>query len=163
MKGSKILITGEPQGRHFEGPISIASGTLLPGTIMQIKAATAIDGNGHFTFTQYNRDADGNRPAGPYFVLMEKGEGYTYAEAYSDGDHCHVYAPLPGDELNILWSTAGTGTGDSVAVGALAIIDDGTGLLVATTGTPEDEPFVACEALTDTTATGTLTHCMRCG
>ena len=162
MKGSQVVITGEPKGRFFEGVLN-TSGTPKPGTIMQIKAATSIDGNGHFTFTEYNRGADGDRPAGPLFVLLEKGEGYSYDTAYADGDWCQVYCPLPGDELNLLWSTAGTGTGDSVAVGDLAIVDDGTGLLVATTGTPETEPFVACEALTDTESTGTMCHCMFTG
>ena len=162
MKGSKILITGEPKGRFFEGPIS-TSGTPKPGTIMQIKAATAINGNGQFTFTEYAPGGDGQMPIGPYLVLLEKGEGYTYATAYATGEHCHVYCPLPGDELNLLWSAAGTGTGDAVAVGDKAIVDNSTGLLIDTTGTPEDEPFIACEALTDVVATGTLVHCMRCG
>ena len=162
MKGSRVLITGEPKGRFFEGPLS-TSGTPKPGTLMQIKAATAIDGNGHFTFTEYDRDADGERPAGPLFVLLEKGEDYTYDDAYADEDHCFVYCPLTGDELNMLWSAAGTGSSDAVAVGDLAIADDGTGLLVATTGTVESEPFVACEALTDVESTGTMCHCMYTG
>jgi hypothetical protein len=159
MKGSRVLITGEPKGRFLEGTIS---GTPLPGTIMQIKADTAIDGNGHFTFEAFNRDADGDNPQGPLFVLLEKGEGYTYATAYANGDHGFLYCPLPADELNLLWAAAGTATTDSVAVGDLAIVNDGDGLLIDTTGSPEQEPFMACEALTDVVAAGTMCHVMKC-
>jgi hypothetical protein len=130
---------------------------------MQIKAGTAIDGNGNFTFTEFAPGADGEMPQGPYCVLLEKGEGYSYAQAYADGDLAQVYVPLPGDELNLLWSAAGTGTGDTVDEMAKAIVDNGTGLLIATTGTPEDEPFAACEPLADVVATGTMCHCIRCG
>jgi len=160
MKGTRVLITEEPRGRFVEG---VVSGTPAPGTIMQIKAATAMDGNGRHTWEAYNRDADGNRPQGPLAVLLERGEGYDYETAYATGYQCFLYIPLPGDEMNLLWSTAGTGESDSVAVGDLAIVDDGTGYLVATTGTPESEPFMAMEALTDTTATGTMCWCIFTG
>ena len=73
-----------------------------------------------------------------------------------------MYVPLPGDELNLRWSEAGTGTGDAVAVGDLAMVDDGSGLLVDTSS-PEVEPFMAMEAVTDVTATGTLVWCMATG
>lgn len=154
MKGSAVVISEEPRGRFVEG---VVEGTPLPGTIMQRKAATAVDNNGRHTWVVYNRDADGDRPAGAIAVLLERGEGYTYETAYTTGHQCFLYIPLPGDELNVLWSAAGTGTGDSVAVGDLAIVDDGTGLLVATTGSPQNEPFVAMEAVTDVVAAGTMT------
>ena len=44
------------------------------------------------------------------------------------------------------------GTADDVTKGMKLIIDDGTGKVVPTTGTPESEPFVAREAITDPTA-----------
>jgi len=152
MKGSKVLITEEPRGRIKAG---IVSGALLPGTIVQ-KTAVAADGNGLHTWGVYDRAADGERPAGAYAILLERGEGYTYATAYTTGDHCEVYIPLSGDEVNVLWSASGTGTGDSVAVGDLAIVEDGTGLLIDTTGTPESEPFASCEVVTDVVAAGTM-------
>jgi len=158
MKGSKVLITEEPRGRIKAG---IISGALLPGTIVQ--QTTAPDGNSLATWGVYNRSADGNRPAGPIAVLLERGEGYTYATAYTSGYHCEVYIPLPGDELNVLWSASGTGTGDSVAFGDLAIVDDGTGLLVDTTGTPESEPFMAMEAVSDVVSAGTMVWSMFTG
>ena len=156
---NKIVITEEPRGRFIEGVIS---GTPLPGTIMQIQAGTAVDGNGHHTFVVYNRDADGNRPQGPHFVLREPGSGRNFDTAYITGSLGFMYVPLPGDELNLRWSEAGTGTGDAVAVGDLAMVDDGSGLLVDTSS-PEVEPFMAMEAKSDVVATGTLVWCMATG
>lgn len=159
MRGSTVVITENPRGRFIEG---VVSGTPKPGTIMQL-TTTAVDGNGRHTWVVFNRDADGNRPAGPLAVLLERGEGYTYDTAYTDGDQCFLYIPLPGDELNLLWSTAGTGASDATAVGDIAIVDDGTGLLVATTGSPEIEPFVAMEVVSDTVAAGTMVWVMFSG
>lgn len=154
MHGNKINITENPRGRFIGG---VVSGTPLPGTIMQIEAGTAVNGNGDHTWVVFNRDADGDRPLGPLAVLLERGEGYDYETAYETGGQAFLYIPLPGDELNVLWSAAGTGTGDAVTVGLLGIVDDGTGLLVTTTGSPQTEPFMAMEAVSDVTATGTLT------
>lgn len=155
MKGNQILVSAPIEGRMQEGILD-TTGTPKPGTVVQKKAGTAPDGNGHFIWTEFNRDADGNRPAGALGVLLEKGEGYSYADAYADGDHCFVYLPLPGDQLNMLWSAAGTGASDAIDELDLGIVDDGTGLLVATTGSPEIEPFAALEAVADVVATGTL-------
>ncbi len=159
-RGNKILITEEPRGKFYEG---VMNGTPLPGTIMQIQAGVSVDGNGHHTFVVYNRDADGNRPAGPHFVLLEAGAGRDADAAYITSGSAFMYVPLPGDELNLRWSEAGTGTGDAVAVGDLAIVDDGTGLLVDTTGSPEVEPFAAMEAVSDVVALGTLIWCIATG
>ena len=156
MKGSKINITENPRGRQLEG---IVSGTPKPGTLMQILAGTAMDGNGRHTWEAYNRDADGDNPAGPLAVLLERGEGYTYATAYVDGDPCFLYCPLPGDELNVLWATSGTGAADALTVGQIGMPEDGTGYIIDTTGV-ECEPVIAMEALDDTVADGTLTWVM---
>ena len=158
-RGNRIVLSENPRGRFLEGTIT---GTPLPGTIMQLDT-TAVDGNGRHTWVVFNRDDDGDRPVGPLAVLTEKGEGFDFDTAYVTGDRGFLYVPLPGDELNLRWSEAGTGTGDAVAVGDLAIVDDGTGLLVDTTGTPQSEPFVAMEAVTDVTSTGTLVWCMATG
>lgn len=152
MRGNKILITENPRGRFIGGVIS---GTPLPGTIMQILAGTAVNGNGDHTWTAYNRSADGDNPQGPYALLLERGEGYDYETAYETGGQGFLYIPLPGDEMNVLWTTSGTSTGDSLTVGQIGMVDDGTGFIIDTTGV-ESEPFMAMEALTDTTATGTL-------
>lgn len=159
-KGNNIIVSDDPKGRILQGYVD---GTPLPGTIMQIKAATDPVGN-RFTFEAYNRDADGNRPQGPIMVLLEDAiSGKTKDDAYVDGDPCRVYCPLPGDMLNVRWSASGTGTGDAVAIGDLAIVNDGDGLLIDTTGSPESEPFVALEAVSDVTSTGTLVWSMFTG
>jgi hypothetical protein len=160
MKGNSVLLTPDPKGHFMEG---VVSGTPSPGTVMQIKEATAMQG-GRFTWEVYDRAADSNRPQGPLAILLEDHlQGKTYSDAYTDGDRCFLYVPLPGDEMNLRVSAPGTGTGDSVAIGDLFIVNDGDGLLVDTTGSPEIEPFMACEALSDVVAAGTMTHVMYTG
>ena len=44
------------------------------------------------------------------------------------------------------------GTGDSHAIGDRFIVDNGTGKLIATTGTPESEPFILMETVAAPTA-----------
>lgn len=161
-KGNEIIVSANPRGVFLEG---VVSGTPLPGTIMQIKAATAADAHtGRMTYEAYNRDADGDRPQGPIMVLLpDQLQGRLRSTAYADGERCFLYCPLPGEELNVLWSASGTGTGDSVAVGDLAIVNDGDGLLIDTTGSVESEPFVALEAVSDVTSAGTLVWSMFTG
>lgn len=160
MKGSKILLSEEPRGRFLEG---VVSGTPLPGTIMQIVAGTAMNDRGRHTWEVYNRSADGEQPQGPFAVLLERGEGYIYSDAYVTTHQCFLYIPEPGDEMNLLWATSGTGTGDSLTVGQIGIVEDGTGYIIDTTGSPETEVCISMEALTDTVATGTLAWCMWSG
>ena len=160
MKGNQVLLASNPRGVFMEGPVS---GTPKPGTIMQIKAATSLV-NGRPTWEAYDRTADGNRPQGPLAVLLEDQlQGKIYSDAYTSGANCFLYVPVAGEELNLLVSAAGTSTGDSVAIGDLFIVDDGTGYLVATTGSPESEPFMSMEALSDVVATGTMCHCIYTG
>ena len=150
-KGSGIICSAEPGGVRLEGTIS---GALKPGTIVQKKAGTAPVG-GRFTYEAYNPAADGNqRPI--YVLLPDELQGKLATDAYTDGDRCFVYVPIAGEELNILAYAAGTASDDAVAIGDLFIVDKGTGHLVATTGTPESEPFEANEAITDLTSTAEL-------
>lgn len=150
MKGSTIIATSNPKGTFLEGYVS---GTPKPGTCMQIKAATAEKG-GRFTYEVYNADADGNQRE--VLVLLEDElRGKLAADAYADGDHCMLYSPAPGEELNMLVADI-AGTADDHTIGQILIIDDGTGKLIATTGTPESEPFVCLETATDPTADALL-------
>lgn len=153
-KGNEIVVSADARGNREDFYIS---GTPKPGTVMQIKAATEPVGGRH-TVQVFNRDADGNRPQGPLWVLeADYKYGKTASDAYADGDFGKCYCPLPGDDLNMLVSAAGTGTGDSLAIGDLLIVDDGTGLLVKTTGTPETESFMVMETTADVESGGTLT------
>lgn len=154
-KGAGIIVTANPEGKFEEG---FVSGTPTPGTVMQIKAATEPIG-GKYTYEVYNRDADGNRPQGPIFILLPyQSEGKTRDTAYVSGDRCFLYQPRQGDQLNMLVTATGTGTGDSQAIGDLYIIEDATGMLVATTGSPEIESFACLETVSDVVAGGTLVH-----
>lgn len=153
-----IVLSPEPRGRFIEG---IIDGTPKPGTVVQLKAATE-PVNGKFTFEVYNRDADGNRPQGPLFVLTEDYlQGRLVTDQFASGDLVKVYAPLPGDELMMLIAdVAGTDT-DTHAIGEILMVDDGTGKLVASSS-PETEPFVLAETLAGLTA-DTLAHCFFSG
>jgi hypothetical protein len=157
MLGSVILLEGNPRGHFIEGSIY---GTPYPGTLVTIKAATEPVG-GRYTWEPYNRAANAERAL--IAVLLEPFHGASYATAYVTGERCKIYIPVPGDELNMLVSAAGTGTGNSVAIGDLLIPVDGTGLLIATANTPEIEPFQCLETTADVTSTGTLVHCLFTG
>jgi hypothetical protein len=72
-----------------------------------------------------------------------------YAPRYGmdrDGEH------PAGKALNVV-----------TAIGDLLIPVDGTGLLIATTGSPEIEPFMCLETASDVVAAGTLLHCIFTG
>lgn len=157
-KGNEIIVSAEPGGRFHEG---IITGTPSPGTVMQIDVSESAE-QGRFYWEVYNPGTDGNQRV---IAVLDYNhlEGKTATDAYAAGERAYLYFPQMGDELNMLVYAAGTGTGDALAVGDVLIVDDGTGTLVATTGTPESEPFIALEAVTDLTATAQLVHCMFTG
>lgn len=160
-KGNEIIVTAEPKGRFTEGIINTGE-TPKPGTIMQ-KDPTQSTVGGRFVYKAYNRDADGDQPAGAFWVLLpDQLQGKLATDAYAAGDRCFLYAPQAGDELNLLLMdvTAGTGTGATAdhAAGEILIVDDGTGKLIATTGSPETEVALLLETQNDLTA-DTLAWC----
>lgn len=147
-RGNKIVVNADARGAHEWGYLG---GAYKPGTILQIDTSVALR-NGKHTWVAYNQAADGDRPAGPFAVLdydYLSGKGPT--DAYASGDFAPLYIPLPGDELNLLFFNQ-SGTGDDVAIGDKLIVDDGTGKVFTTTGSPETEVAVALEAITDPTA-----------
>lgn len=156
-KGNEIIVSANPRGVFLEGTLS---GALKPGTVVQIDVSEGIDSNGNFSWEAYNADADGNRRL-IAVLLPDTLRGKLATEAYTSGDHCFVYVPAPGEQLNMLIADV-AGTADDHAFGELLIVDDGTGKLIATTGTPESEPFMLLEAITDPT-TDTLAHCIYTG
>lgn len=153
-----IVVSAAPAGRFLEGHIS---GTPKPGTLMQIKAATEPI-NGRFTWEVFNGAADGERTL---IAILREDElqGKDCETAYETGKRCFLYCPIPGDELLVRVAVAGTGTGDSLAIGDRLIAQDGTGLFVPTTGTPESEPFIVTETVDDVEAAGTLVQVMYTG
>jgi len=134
-----IIVSSNPLGRFDE---VILSGTPKPGTLLTIVAATEPVA-GKFTAEPYNRAADGNRA--PICVLLENElEGKDITDAYVTGMQARVYYPAMGELLQMLVANI-AGTSDAFAIGDLLIANDGDGKLIATTGTPESEPFMCME------------------
>ncbi len=159
-RGNEIIVSANPRGVFTEG--TLAAITPKPGTVLQIDVSAGIDSNGRFTFELYNADADGARPKGPLYILLpDVNSGKTSTDAYASGAHCFLYTPVAGEEINMLVGDI-SGTADDHAIGEILIVDDTTGELVATTGTPETEPFMLLETITDPTA-DTLAHCIYTG
>lgn len=159
-KGNEIIVTANPKG-HFEEVI--VDGTPKPGTVMVIKpgqTATSLSSQGGrweyepagttAASGAMGMGADGNRV--PIAVLLEDHlQGRLATTAYVDGDRARVYYPIMGEELNMLKLDV-SGTADDFAVGTPLIVDDGTGQVLISSGSPEAEPFISLEVLTDPTA-----------
>jgi len=159
-KGNEIIVSAEPQGRFIEG---IIYGALKPGTCMQIKSAVEPIG-GRFTWQVYDPAADGDQRL-VCVLLADALQGKMATDAYVSGDRCFMYCPIAGEELNMLVTDLDTGTTETWAIGDLLMIDDGTGKLVDTTGSPEMESFICLETFLDPTSTQTdyLIWCMYTG
>ena len=148
-RGNAIIVTSDPQGMFMEGYSS--GGTLYPGTVLQIDPTVALN-NGRHTYKAYQPGADGENPLGPIWVLLFDGKiGQTAVDAIAAGSRITVYSPRSGEELNMLVANL-AGTADDHTKGEKLMIDTGTGKLIATTGTPENENFVLLETITDPTA-----------
>lgn len=158
-RGNGIIVSSEPRGVFKEG---IVSGTPKPGTCMQLVAATEMIG-GRFTWQAYDAAVDGDQRL-VAVLLPDDLQGRLATDAYADGERCFLYCPAPGEELNMLVKDV-SGTGEDFAIGDLFEIDDGTGKLIDTTGTPESECFVCLETLAATNqfAADHLVHCMFTG
>ncbi len=146
------------RGVPFEGIIKTGE-TFYPGMIVQIDPTVALVDNKH-TCKIFDRAADGDRPAGPFIVVCEDLKiGQTITDAYPVGSSALQrfvgFIPWPGAELNLLYKNV-SGTADDVIAGDLLIVDDGTGKMIVTTGSPQCEPAMALEALTDPTADALL-------
>lgn len=141
-----IIHTSNPRGVTEE---IIISGTPKPGTCMTIKAAVEPIGN-KFNYEVFNDSADGvqNEVA---ILLEDELTGRLVTEAWAADQTARVYFPIMGEQFQMLLKNI-AGTGDAFAIGDKLIIDDGTGLLIATTGTPEMEPFVVIETQVALTA-----------
>lgn len=157
-RGNRIVVTNDPKGKVEWGYLA---GAYKPGTILQIDASAGFTA-GKNTWTAYSRDADGDRPKGPFVVLTEDLlQGRDAVTAYASGDFARMYTPLPGDEMNLLFGDT-AGTADDLALGDQLIADDGTGKVVKSAGTPETEVATALEAITDPVA-DQLVHCIWTG
>lgn len=154
-RGNTIIVTADPKGTFLEG---IVSGTPKPGTCMEISSFTLV--GGRFTWQVYQPGTDGDRRL--IAILLPQDEsGQLVSTAYESGQSCKLYVPIAGEEFNMLLKDV-SGTGDDHTAGETLIVDTGTGLLIATTGSPESEPFRLLETVTDPTS-DTLAWCMYTG
>lgn len=148
-KGSKTILTPD-RGYPVEGIVNTGE-TLYPGMVVQVDPTQSTQG-GRFVCPIFNRAADGDRPQGPHIVVCEDlKQGKTTSDSYTAGERFMGFVPQAGCELNLLFKNV-AGTADDVAAGDLFIVDDGTGKMIVTTGTPEAEVAEALEAVTDPTA-----------
>ena len=154
-KGSSIVLAANPRGVFLEGNIT---GTDKPGTVMQLDVSEAED-NGRWTWENFDA-TDGNQRL-IAVLLPDIYQGKLATDAYVTGTRCFLYVPVAGEELNMIILDI-SGTADDFAIGDLLIVDNATGKLIATTGSPESEPFVCLETITDPTA-DTLTRCLYTG
>lgn len=155
-KGTKIIVSSNPKGVFLEGLIS---GTPKPGTIMELKTATAPVGGRH-TFIAATR-ADG--AIGEIFVLLgddlqgklEVGAAQSFGppapgDAYVSGTRGFLYCPQPGEELNLIVASV-AGTADDVAIGDKFGVEQTSGKLKANSAFAS-APFRSMEVVTDPTA-----------
>lgn len=148
MRGNRIVVCADPKGMYEWGYIATAE---KPGTIFQRDASVALK-HGKHTYKVYQPGADGENPLGGYWVLCEDlYQGKLATEAYAAGDFAKLYSPRMGEELNLLVANL-AGTADDHALNEKMMVDTGTGKLIATTGSPEDEVAQLLEAITDPTA-----------
>ena len=160
--GNQIVLTVDPRGRYIE---YVVSGALLPGTIVQVKAATARDAGNRLTAEAYNKSGSG-KPGLIGVLDYNKQFGKGPTDAYTSGERGLVYFPLPGDELNcIIGDVSGTGATSDFSIGDSLMVQDGTGYLIdALTGTAAalSAPFELQEAIVDLAANA-LYHVMFTG
>jgi hypothetical protein len=156
---NRIVITpyaAERPGAQVEGVVATGE-TFYPGMIVQVDPSVALK-NGRHTYKIFDRGADGDQPLGPHVVVIENYLlGKLMTDSYAAGEQFFGYVPLMGDELNLLLLNL-SGTADDHTAGEILMVDDGTGKLIATTGTPEMEVAVLLETITDPVA-DTLAWC----
>lgn len=150
-RGNRIVVNPDAKGMYEWGYIAAGSTVLVPGTVWQRDPTVALKAGKH-TYKVYQPGADGENPLGGYWVLTEDlYTGRDAATAYAAGDLVKFYSPRMGDELNLVVLNL-AGTADDHALGEKMMLDHGTGKLIVTTGTPEDEVAELLEAITDPTA-----------
>lgn len=144
-RGTEVIITGNPRGVFLEGTIV---GTPLPGTIMEM--AVPFANNGQHSYQQYQPGTDGQRRK-IIILLTDSMQGKGLSDAYVSGSFGFMYVPVAGEEFNMLLQDV-AGTGDVHPALETLIVKNGTGKLIATTGTPQSEPFRLLQAQAALTA-----------
>ena len=160
-KGNDIVVNGMFGKGRYTPYYNGTGGDLYPGTICQVDTSVALRA-GVNTVVVYDRDADGDHPKGDLILVtheMQKMVGKLATDAIGTGEIFQGYSPQAGDDVNLLLADANTGTTqEDIAAGTILMVDDGTGKLIATTGSPEEEVAVTMEAQNNMSAAA-LTWC----
>lgn len=144
MKGSDIIANGNcPNGRFIEG---IISGTPAPGVAMEVVPGTE-PVNGKYTYRIATAGSTGDRRA--VTMLLEDNLQGVPADlnggnTYTSGRQGRLYAPINGDEINVLVKNI-AGTADSHAIGDQLMIDVGTGKFIVQDTAAHFAPFTLQE------------------
>lgn len=147
-RGNRIVVNPDARGTYEWGYLTTAE---KPGTIHQRDASVALKSGKH-TYKVYQPGTDGENPLGGYWVLVENlYQSQDATVAYAAGDFVKFYSPRMGDELNLLLANL-AGTADDHPLNEKMMVDTGTGKLIVTTGSPEDEVAQLLEVVTDPTA-----------
>lgn len=157
-RGNEIIVTSEPAGLFDEGYVKAAE-TFYPGMVVIRDASVALSGGRH-TYKIYDESADGDHPTGGFWIVTNNLQtmlGKLVTDSIAAGERIQVYSPRMGEELNLLIKNI-SGTGDSHTKGEKLIVDTGSGMLIATTGSPETEVAQLLETLAALTA-DTLAWC----
>ena len=152
--GNSIILAANPRGVFLEG---IATEACLPGVLVQLDGAVEPI-EGRYTWELFNGAADGERIL-TVIVIENKLEGGTSSTAYAAGDRLFMYVPCPGEHMNVMVQAS---AGALVIGTTKLIVDDSTGEFIITTGSPESEPFMVMETLSDPSS-DTLVHVMATG
>lgn len=146
-KGNSIIVSADPKG-HREG--GIIDDTSLPGTIMQVEAATEPVGGRH-KWIAAAPGGDGI-PVMCAVLLEDSKQGKLVSDAYVAGRHGELYWPLPGEDVNVrVGETAGTA--NSFAIGDRLCINATGGYLIPDTGTDYSATlFIVMETVTQVAA-----------
>lgn len=152
MRGNSIIVSSNPQGKFDE---AVASGSILPGTHLEIVPATA-DVNGRFTLRNVTR---GNGAKGAIIIALEDDEqGKLVTDTYTTGTRMRVYSPIMGEELNLVLSeSSGTGTVNETAIGDKLAVQMTSGQLMAG-GALVSTPYTLLERVSLDTLVDTLHH-----
>ena len=163
MRGNRTLVHPIDFGNRTGEGFVKAGQTFYPGMGVIRDPSVALKFNRH-TYKIYDESADGDRPNGGVYIVT--GElsllfGNDQTVAYAAGEVFSFVKPQLGDEFNLLIKNL-AGTGDDHTKGEKLILDTGTGMFIATTGTPETEMAQLLETITDPTA-DTLAWCAWSG
>lgn len=155
MRGSKIIVTGDPKGVRLSG---IIKDTSKPGTCMQLNTGQTADKPGGFEWIAAAPGTDGKTVL--HCILMEdRTQGKLNTDAYVSGTLISMYCPLPGEDVNIIIGET-AGTGNSFNIGDYLMINATGGYYIPITGSPQQTAFVVMEKVTQQ-AGSYLTWCKR--